>query len=373
MAHLASAPSPVALAARFGGRPTAPHRSGARASAAPHDGPPLETAVASAAASRRALLSMAAAGLVGAARPAQARVGDRVIQPFLQRSGIGGPLAEEEAELLELRLAKERLAEEELERVRAELEMEARERGGKGNVLCSTPFGVDVVGITEFIALLGAITGGITSRQRKGEVERLNNQLRAINNQLRQQARAGTAYAPGLTYAPASVSLGAPPMAPPPPAARDPEARLQKEIATGISSVPDTEQPVSKEAEMVSRTLREGKRLLKEKSGAAAMVRFEKALMLSKANGDKLAQRRAYRGLAAAERLQGQSKAAIKHLLVVLKLSNEIDNHVGDADAYGSIADLHTDLGDYDEAAKYYDLYISEMRKSVTAAPARSK
>lgn len=69
-------------------------------------------------------------------------------------------------------------------------------------------------------------------------------------------------------------------------------------------------------------TLREGKRLLKEKSGAAAMVRFEKALMLSKANGDKLAQRRAYRGLAAAERLQGQSKAAIKHLLVVLKLSN---------------------------------------------------
>lgn len=87
----------------------------------------------------------------------------------------------------------------------------------------------------------------------QGEVERLNNQLRAINNQLRQQARAGTAYAPGLTYAPASVSLGAPPMAPPPPAARDPEARLQKEIATGISSVPDTEQPVSKEAEMVSR------------------------------------------------------------------------------------------------------------------------
>lgn len=47
------------------------------------------------------------------------------------------------------------------------VQMEARERGGKGNVLCSTPFGVDVVGITEFIALLGAITGGITSRQRK--------------------------------------------------------------------------------------------------------------------------------------------------------------------------------------------------------------
>lgn len=33
--------------------------------------------------------------------------------------------------------------------------------------LCATPFGVDVVGITEFIALLGALTGGIAARQRK--------------------------------------------------------------------------------------------------------------------------------------------------------------------------------------------------------------
>ena len=35
-------------------------------------------------------------------------------------------------------------------------------------------------------------------------------------------------------------------------------------------------------------SLRAGKRLLKEKSGAAAMVRFEKALMLSKALEDKV-------------------------------------------------------------------------------------
>jgi tetratricopeptide (TPR) repeat protein len=113
--------------------------------------------------------------------------------------------------------------------------------------------------------------------------------------------------------------------------------------------------------------LKEGKRFLKEKNGPAAMVRFEKALMLSRASGQKLAQRRAYRGLAAAERLQGQSKAAIKHLLVVLELSRELGNNQGDADAYGSIADLYTDLGDYDQAAKYYDLYITEMRKAAGA------
>lgn len=41
--------------------------------------------------------------------------------------------------------------------------------------------------------------------------------------------------------------------------------------------------------------------------------------MLSRDN--KVAKRRAFRGLAAAERLQGQLRAAIKHQLVVLDLS----------------------------------------------------
>jgi hypothetical protein len=63
--------------------------------------------------------------------------------------------------------------------------------------LCATPFGIDIVGITEFVALVGALVGGITARQRKAELERLNEQLRKINLSLRQQARAGTVYAPG--------------------------------------------------------------------------------------------------------------------------------------------------------------------------------
>lgn len=39
--------------------------------------------------------------------------------------------------------------------------------------------------------------GGVSARQRKDELERLNEQLRKINLSLRQQARAGTVYAPG--------------------------------------------------------------------------------------------------------------------------------------------------------------------------------
>ena len=40
-------------------------------------------------------------------------------------------------------------------------EREARE--GQLDKLCATPFGVDVVGITEFIALTGALVGGETA------------------------------------------------------------------------------------------------------------------------------------------------------------------------------------------------------------------
>lgn len=58
------------------------------------------------------------------------------------------------------------------------------------------------MGITEVIAIVGALVGGVAARQRKLEAERLNEQLRRINLQLRQQARAGTIYAPGLLYAP---------------------------------------------------------------------------------------------------------------------------------------------------------------------------
>lgn len=58
--------------------------------------------------------------------------------------------------------------------------------------LCATPYGVDIVGITEFIALVGALVGGITARQRKNELERLNEQLRKVRSagSCREAARA---------------------------------------------------------------------------------------------------------------------------------------------------------------------------------------
>lgn len=103
--------------------------------------------------------------------------------------------------------------------------------------------------------------------------------------------------------------------------------------------------------------------MLKEGNGAAAMVRFEKALMLSKALKDKVQERRAMRGLAASSRLQGQYKTAIGHLERVLEISKEMKEYTGDADAYGTIADCYTDLGDLEKAAAFYDRYIDAMNR----------
>jgi hypothetical protein len=35
----------------------------------------------------------------------------------------------------------------------------------------------------------------------------------------------------------------------------------------------------------------------------------------------------------------------------------------GDADAYGTIADCYTDMGDLEKAGVYYDKYIERMNK----------
>lgn len=73
-------------------------------------------------------------------------------------AGAKGLLAEEEERLFRLRQEIEGEAQRELNLARQELEASSREtQAGK---LCATPFGVDVVGITEFIALTGALVGG---------------------------------------------------------------------------------------------------------------------------------------------------------------------------------------------------------------------
>lgn len=61
--------------------------------------------------------------------------------------------------------------------------------------------------IDECVTFTVFLSSGVSARQRKIEVEKLNESLRKINMSLRQQARAGIVYAPGLRYAPPSEAL----------------------------------------------------------------------------------------------------------------------------------------------------------------------
>ena len=315
-----------------------------------------------------------------AAQAATKKAARTIRAPFLSATGARGLLVEEETRLYELRLRAEGEVAAELDRARLDLETESRAPGASVK-LCATPFGIDVVGITELLALVGALVGGISARARKAEVERLNDQLRKINLSLRQQARAGTVYAPGLTYAPqplapggsgggggggvggggvavaeavAAVAVAAPP---PPPAQPAPAA-----AAPAAQSIMSTdEEDMSPEMKQCVASLRDGKRLLKARDGGPAMVRFEKALMLAESMEDTLHEKRAVRGLAAAARLIGERRAAIGHLERVLGISRATGDCVGDADACGTIADLYTELGQFEKAAEWYDRYISRM------------
>jgi hypothetical protein len=173
----------------------------------PAVGPAIATAIATA---RERFWNSRSRGIRAA--PAGRRRQQRADAPLLRPPPLlaRGIFADEERELYNLRIEKEGEARREVELLREEFVEETRNTAN--GQLCATPFGVDVVGITELIALIGALVGGVSARQRKQEVELLNEQLRKINITLRQQARAGTVYAPGAPqgapHPPHSIGLG---------------------------------------------------------------------------------------------------------------------------------------------------------------------
>jgi hypothetical protein len=121
------------------------------------------------------------------------------------------------------------------------------------------------------IAFIGALVGGLVARQRKQETERLNEQLRRINMQLRQQARAGTIYAPGLSYAPVNRSSVAP-SAVATPEAVTAEASASATAVAAPATLGSTDEATTPEQEACRDVLREGKRLLRSQQGMLATM-----------------------------------------------------------------------------------------------------
>lgn len=343
---------------------------------------------------RRATVAGAAAALFSIARGASSSaraesIGESLLERRRVEEGakraeleqLYAELKEEEARVKALRFEEEEKAMTNLNARRIEEEQKARQQVIDGKTLCITPFGIDVVGITEAVALVGAVGAGLTSNARKAEIAELNEKLRTINVTLRQQVRDGQAAASrsgsgGIYPDGGGVGKGA-------------RTALKASLANNVVDTSNNDQPMdsldtedelasagagtkdfnSESVRELKEALRGGRRLLTEgdeNSFREAEKLFEKALMLSRMVGDVVQVRRAVRGLAASKRGRNDYKGAIAGLKEVLSISEQLGDHVGDADALGSIADMYTEMGDLENAGKYYDMYLDALNKELS-------
>lgn len=106
---------------------------------------------------------------------------------------------------------------------------------------------------------------GLLARQRRGELKRLNDQLRQINAALRRQAKIES-YAPNLSYAP-------------------------------VGRILETEVIIDPRKEQLIANLKSGKNFLRNQEPDKAFLEFKAALDLAKALGDAVEEKKAARGL----------------------------------------------------------------------------
>ncbi|XP_019188409.1 PREDICTED: protein FLUORESCENT IN BLUE LIGHT, chloroplastic-like isoform X2 [Ipomoea nil] len=181
-----------------------------------------------------------------------------------------------------------------------------------------------------FVALIGATVGGLLARQRRGELKRLNDQLRQINTALRRQANIES-YAPSLSYAPVGGRIA------------------ESEVIVD-----------PRKQELISR-LKNGKNFLRNQAPEKAFIEFKTALELAQNLKDPIEEKKAARGLGASLQRQNKYREAIKYHSMVLEISAREGEESGNTEAYGAIADCYTELGDLERAANYYDQYIARL------------
>ncbi|XVF86936.1 hypothetical protein PTKIN_Ptkin18bG0080800 [Pterospermum kingtungense] len=116
-----------------------------------------------------------------------------------------------------------------------------------------------------FVALIGATVGGLLARQRRGELQRVNEQLRQINAALRRQAKIES-YAPSLSYAP-------------------------------VGRISENEVIVDPRKEELISRLKTGKNFLRNQDPEKAFLEFKTALELAQSLKDPIEEKKAARGL----------------------------------------------------------------------------
>ncbi|XP_056687951.1 protein FLUORESCENT IN BLUE LIGHT, chloroplastic-like [Spinacia oleracea] len=124
----------------------------------------------------------------------------------------------------------------------------------------------DVCRVAEISTVNSSSCSRLVARQRKGELQRLNEQLRQINAALRRQAKIES-YAPSLSYAPAN------------------------------NRIPETEVIIDPKTEELISHLKAKKTYLRNQEPEKAYTEFKVALELAKNLNDPVKEKKAARGL----------------------------------------------------------------------------
>lgn len=190
------------------------------------------------------------------------------------------------------------------------------------------------------IGFVGSLVGGNEARKKGEEVAKLNASLLKVNAELRREMR----------------EAGMGPYVPIP---------AQRFIEKGPGQSTDEEIAA---VDGIIVKLKTAKRHLKEKANDMALSEFDEALKEINANEGALAEawkarRKAHRGRGAALERLGRYGEALEAMQTVLSLSVDHDDHSGETDALGVIADIYTDMDQLEIASEYYDRYFQSLQE----------
>lgn len=189
------------------------------------------------------------------------------------------------------------------------------------------------------VGFVGSAVGGNEARKKGEQVAQLNQKLLKVNAELRREMR--------------EAGIG--------PYQPIPASRF---IEKSVDSTDEDDETVAR----VISALKSGKRLLKDGDNDAALDCFRAALVdvdthSSSFNEGWKAKRKAHRGMGAALERLGKFPEALASMQIVLALSSEHDDHSGETDALGVIADIFADMDDLEAAAEYYDKYFNSLQE----------
>ena len=189
------------------------------------------------------------------------------------------------------------------------------------------------------VGFVGSAVGGNEARKKGEQVSQLNQKLLKVNAELRREMR--------------EAGIG--------PYQPIPASRF---IEKSVDSTDEDDETVAR----VISSLKSGKRMLKEGDNEGALRDFETALADIERNATSFnegwkAARKAHRGMGAALERLGRFPEALASMKLVLALAAEHDDHSGETDALGVIADIYADMDMLEDAAEYYDKYFNSLQE----------